>query len=389
MDLSARPFSAIEPSAKGSEAIWQVLEKEPRWAMDVEADSFYRYFEKVCLLQFSTPDADYFFDPLTYPMPDRLRRLLTSLDRTLIVHGADFDIRVLKSSFDLSLGQIFDTNLAARLLGMERFGLKALLASELGVEIDKQEQRSDWSRRPLSASQLQYARQDTMHLLDLARVLEDKLRQAGRLEWLEEECKRLLTVEPTVKVFDPEGWRKIKGAKDLGERGRQVLAALFSWRDHHARRTDKAPFRVIRNEVLLRLAKTFDEQGHGLVRRLSKLRFLPRNIPTEEVVATIEAAFKQPVPSRYRPLKSPKKTPKPSVSKKTLEHLKAKRDDWSQDLHLDPGFLLPLSTLERVAREKPPTTDALRRVEGLTNWRVDILGARLMAALTVMEEPKE
>ena len=155
-------------------------------------------------------------------------------DRPLVIHAADADVRNLKRDFGLKLGRIFDTSLAARILGFEKTGLKDLLHQELGVVIDKGEQRSDWGKRPLSSSQLLYARKDVQHLLALADSLKAKLQQVDRFSWLEEECLWVRDREPTTRVFDQEGWRKVKIAKELDPTGRRVLHAAWTWREKEA-----------------------------------------------------------------------------------------------------------------------------------------------------------
>ena len=169
-DDPSRPFSFLDP--KDSEAL-DHIRAEPWLALDTESDPFHRYFERVCLIQLSTRTRDFVFDPLEFEgIPGVLADIVGDVARTVVLHGAESDVRALKQSFRLTVGTIFDTQLAARFLGKEKTGLKDLLDVELGVKIDKGEQRSNWGRRPLTESQIAYARQDTRHLLPLAERLE-------------------------------------------------------------------------------------------------------------------------------------------------------------------------------------------------------------------------
>lgn len=377
----------LDFSATDIDAQLRSLADAPRLALDTESDPFHRYFEKVCLLQISHDTEDFFFDPLAHGMPDALRAILTDPARTIVMHGADYDVRTLKRSFGLALHRLVDTQLAAQFLGRTNTGLKALLEEELSVVIDKGEQRSDWGHRPLTDKQLVYARQDTQHLLALADALLEKLDALGRVSWLEEECALMLEREPTEKRFDPEGWRKLKGIKEMNKRGRQTLRALFVWREGLAQAQDRPPFRIVRNEGLVRIAADVDRDGPPTVARLERMKFVPKWIDRRRLVAAIAEGLAGPVPDKRPPRKAGKPgVPHTPESKARLEALKLGRAEWAKALGMDPGFLVSGSVLESIAKAAPADLTQLAKIPGMTAWRVAAVGAETLAALAVGPE---
>lgn len=374
----------LDFQAAGVDADLAILEAAPRIALDTESDPFHRYYEKICLLQISTEERDFFFDPLEHGMPDRLRALLTDPNKLMLLHGADYDVRALKQSFDLPLVRLIDTGLAAQFLGRTNTGLKALLEEELSIVIDKGEQRSDWGRRPLTDKQLRYARQDTMHLLPLADRLLGHLDALGRRHWLEEECAALLEKAPAEKVFDPDGWRKIKGSKSLQKRGRQALAALYRWREGEAQEADKPPFRILRSEAMVRLATQIDRQGMLSEKRLKATKTVPNWIDRARVLEAIAEGLEGPVPDA----RGPRKRGKPGIphtprSKAALDALRKGRVEWAAALGMDPGFLVSSAVLEAIAKRAPEDEGTLAAVPGMNRWRMEAIGAQILAAVDV------
>lgn len=399
-----RPASPRPLQILGSDLtpLVQALRTARRVGVDTESDPFHRYFERVCLIQISTEDHDFFVDPLAEGFDQgALAALLGREDGPeWVLHGADGDVRALKQSLGLRLGTLFDTQLAAQFTGQPRTGLKDLLASLLGVEIDKGEQRSDWGRRPLSAQQIAYARQDTQHLVALAATLEDQLRALGRLQWHEEECGLVRGREPTERVFDPESWRKIKGSRELRGPGRRALAAAVAWRDEVARAEDCPAFRVVRSEALLRLARELDRQFPEAQPDAAAVDFTgsalmnPRVLPKESHRMALFDAVLQglaaPDPGRNRPRPpgaSPGKTGAPHT-KALLDRLRAARTEWATELGMDPGFLMSTAVLEKIARDTPQTVAQLREIPGISEWRCQALGDRILGLTAVIQAEK-
>ncbi|MHB1845957.1 MAG: ribonuclease D, partial [Deltaproteobacteria bacterium] len=210
------------------------LERESLVAIDTEANSFHAYFERVCLVQIGLPDVQFLVDPLAVD-PKPLAPIVADPSRLFIVHGGDYDVRILRRDFGFQFGHLFDTMLAAQLMGLPELGLAALLRSRLDVVIEKGEQRSDWGRRPLRPEQLQYAADDVANLIPLHASLAAQLAEKGRVPAAEAAFEKLRHLVAREKRFDPRGFQKLRQARLLGARERDVLAALWLGREEVAR----------------------------------------------------------------------------------------------------------------------------------------------------------
>jgi ribonuclease D len=222
-------------------------------ALDTESNSFHVYRERVCLLQLSTRRGDYVVDPMAVDVRP-LGAVLAS-GRELVLHGADYDVRCLKREYGWSLPRIFDTMAAARRLGSAELGLAALVHAHFGVRLSKDHQRSDWGRRPLSDEQLRYAALDTHFLLPLHARLSGELAARGLADEARREFDRIAAVEPRPKVFDPEGWRRLKAARGLEPAGCEVLRALWVAREEKASESDRPPFKVLGEHAMVAIAR--------------------------------------------------------------------------------------------------------------------------------------
>jgi ribonuclease D len=235
------------------EDLARVLAAEPIIALDTESNSFHVYRERVCLIQISTRTADFIVDPLTID-PRPIGPVLAAAS-AVVLHGADYDVRCLKREYGFSLPGLFDTMAAARRLGRAGLGLSALVEQHFGVRLAKDFQRSDWGRRPLTAEQMGYAALDTHFLLPLHDLLAAELEALGATPAAREEFARIAAVEPRPKVFDPEGWRRLKAARDLDGAGRVVLRALWIAREERASALDRPPFKVMPESALVEVAR--------------------------------------------------------------------------------------------------------------------------------------
>jgi ribonuclease D len=238
--------------ASAFERLLEAVEAHAVVALDTESNSFHVYRERVCLLQLSTSDRDWVVDPFALDVKP-LGALLSR--REVVLHGADYDVRCLKREFGWTLPRLFDTMVAARRLGREGLGLSALVQARFGVKLAKEFQRSDWGRRPLSSEQIHYAALDTHFLIAIRDELAAELERRGLADAALEEFKRIAAVEPRVRVFDKEGWRKLKGARDLDTAGRALLRALWIGREERASALDRPPFKVLPESALVEIAR--------------------------------------------------------------------------------------------------------------------------------------
>jgi ribonuclease D len=234
-------------------ALVERLRPEPVVALDTESNSFHVYRERVCLLQLSTRTGDWIVDPLAVD-PRPLGAVLCD-GRETVLHGADYDVRCLRREYGWRLPRLFDTMAAARRLGRVGLGLSALVEQQFGVRLSKSFQRADWGRRPLSREQLTYAALDTHYLLRIYDALAEELARRGTLEEARKEFDRIASAEPRERVFDAEGWRRLKGARELEPPGRAVLRALWIAREEAARTADRPPFKVLGEAAMVEIAR--------------------------------------------------------------------------------------------------------------------------------------
>lgn len=249
-----RPTQLIETPEALAELMPR-LAAESALALDTESNSFHAYFERVCLVQVSTREADYALDPLKVELGPALRSLFATPGLELVMHAADYDVRTLKRDFGVRFPRLFDTMLAAKVLGSRELGLAALVRQEFQVVLAKEHQRSDWGRRPLSAEQLAYAHTDTRYLLPLRDRLAERLAQEGRAAAAQKLFQRQTTCEPKPKRFDPEGYRKIRGVRSLESGAREVVRALYLLREERAQAANRPPFKVYGDDAILEMVK--------------------------------------------------------------------------------------------------------------------------------------
>jgi len=239
--------------AEGIEALVERISAEPVVALDTESNSFHVYRERVCLIQISTRTSDWVVDALAVD-PRRLEPILAGAP-ALVLHGADYDVRCLKREYGFALPGLFDTMVAARRLGRTELGLSALVERHFGVRLAKVHQRSDWGRRPLTPEQVKYAALDTHFLLPLHDILARELRERSLMDEARKEFGRVAAVEPRPKVFDLEGWKRLKGARELDATGRAILRALWIAREERASALDRPPFKVMPEQAMLEVAR--------------------------------------------------------------------------------------------------------------------------------------
>lgn len=368
-DAAARHLSALAPVRE--------------IAVDTEGASFHKFVDRVYLLQLSTRDFSAIVDPLTVNR-DALAPLGALLERPdveTVFHDADYDLRLLQRDYGWHVRNIFDTRIAAQLLGLKAFGLAALLERYFGAKLDKKHQRADWSMRPLTPDMLDYAAQDTRYLLELRDILRDELEKKGRLAWAREEFARL---EGTKWSEDEAGtgFLRIKGARDLTRRELAVLRELAPWRDGIARDLDRATFRVIGNEQLLEIARlqppTRDDLG--------RIKGIPRGIlekRSDEMLDAVRRGLAVPDPDLPKFPKGPRWDRDPDFDSK-VNVLKTVRDDVSRQLDLDPGVLCARDRMEAVARKSPKSVEELADVAELRKWQREVLGEGFVRALATI-----
>ena len=349
------------------------IRTEPQIAVDTEADSLHSYFDKVCLIQISIPQQDLIVDPLAQIKLDQFGAVLAEPAITKVLHGADYDLRILHRDFGFVITNLIDTSICAQLLGYEAFGLAALLERHFGLKVDKSHQRADWAMRPLPPDMLEYAAMDTRHLVLLAQKLREELIAAGRWEWAQEEFARLEQVRFTERDEDEEPFRRLKRIGSLDRRSLAIARALHGWRDRLARQADRPPFKIIGNDALVDIAKAKTATAEELAQVKTVAEYHRKRYGRDivrivkEALALDESAL--PDKSESKPWERDKQL------EARVNKLKTVRDRVAKELKIDVALLAPRHILTAVAASGSLDVPAMRE------WQKRVLGDALLKAL--------
>lgn len=347
------------------------LLREPRIAVDTEANSLYAYHERVCLIQISTPGANYLVDPLALDDLSPLAPLFAAPDIEKVFHAADYDLLMLRRDFGFTCAHLFDTMWAARILGWPHVGLGDILASTFGVYLNKRYQRYDWGKRPLNAEALTYAWMDSFYLLGLREIQKRELIAAGRWEEAQETFTYLCqTVHPPCSPHADDFFWRIKGVHDLTTGEQQVLYRLHLWRDSQAQQMDRPAVKVISNERLIRLAQVQPRSREELA-SAGLTAYQVRRFGN----GVLKALHGAPVPLPP----SPCNHERPSADVLTrYNNLKAWRREIAACRGVDSDVILPNAVLWELAVHPPTTLEQLRDISGIGPWRQATYGPDLL-----------
>ncbi|MCU0232549.1 MAG: HRDC domain-containing protein [Thermoanaerobaculales bacterium] len=365
-------------SAEGLRAVAERCAAAGCIALDTEADSMHSYFHKVCLVQVTADSHHAVIDPLALAPRDLepLWRVVGDPAVRVLMHGADYDIRVLDRDYSAQVRGLEDTQVMAQLLGEPKTGLAALLEQELGVRLDKKHQRADWGQRPLTRSQVAYAAADTAYLAALAARLQRRLETLGRWSWAEEEFRTLEEVRFVAPPEDPLVFERIKGGHTLRGEARDRLFSLHRWRDGAARELDLPPFKILGNRQLLVLA----EAPPGDLEALAAVEGVSARVARhwgDEVLTHLQAP--SPAPPRTKAPRQPELGPE---ARQRLKRLLAVRDACAGALGLTPGLLCPRVCVEAVVLAAPRHAREQDLVAaGLRGWRLGVLAEAFLKAL--------
>ena len=329
-------------------------------AMDTEADSLHAYPEKLCLVQISHRSGDDLIDPLSRI---NLQPLWSELARhELILHGADYDLRLLRKSQGFVPHKIFDTMLAARLIRAREFGLNHLVQQFLGITLEKGSQKANWARRPLTERMEEYARNDTRHLKPLSDRLREELQNKGRLSWHEETCAQLVAECAVTPAIDADAVWRIKGSTRLSRPALAILRELWNWREQEAIQANTPPFFVLPHEVMTGLADAVarGQVPDGLIpQRLSPNR---RKLLEQAIERGLQAA-----PGDHPRILEYKVHHPDAGERQRFDAIQKRRDQRAAELGIDPTLIASRATLALLAQdpEHPET--------GLMNWQRALL----------------
>ena len=334
------------------------LERADWIAIDTEADSLHAYPEKLCLIQISIDGLDQIVDPLAGLDLTPLLEIFSTHE--LILHGADYDLRLLRKTYGFVPGAIFDTMIAARLIGAREFGLSNLVAAYLGVTLEKGPQKANWARRPLTERMEAYARNDTRFLRPLSSILRSQLEEKGRLEWQSESCQRLINDCASFRPLDPDMMWRVKGSHTLGPRALAVLRELWHWREKEAVKFNRPPHFVLPSEAMVDLAEAAGESD-ALKQMLP--RYLTARRRSDILKAIKKGLAQEQLPGVVR------STPyrQTEAEKKRMHELEKIRNQRSTELQIDPTLIASRAMLVLLAKN----WDA--HVDELMKWQRELL----------------
>lgn len=329
-------------------------------AVDTEADSLHAYPEKICLLQLSTAAGDKLVDPLAGFQLDPLFEALSA--HTLLVHGADYDLRLLRKHHEFVPGAIFDTMLAARLLGEKQFGLGALVERFLGVKLEKGSQKANWARRPLTPKMEAYARNDTHYLKPLADELRSQLETKKRLAWHEESCARLIEDCTRPDPVDEDFVWRVKGSHLLNRAALAVLRELWRWREREAIAANKPPFFILRHEDLVALAE-------AAAQRKPVEPLIPRHLSDRRRAGLIEALKTgvQVAPDQYPEIPRHRGRRPSEAERRRFDEIARRRDRQAEKHGIDPTLIASRAVMVDLAQ----SWDAY--APNLMSWQRELL----------------
>lgn len=355
------------------QALIQALQAQPAIAVDTESNSLYAYHERVCLIQISVPGADYIVDPLAGLDLSPLGEVFADPGVQKVFHAAEQDIAGLKRDFGFQFANLFDTMRAARILGWPRAGLADLLREHFGVYTDKRYQRYNWGQRPLSLDALQYAAWDTRYLLPLRDRQMRELERTGRVRQAAESFARLAQTPPAGPHYGPDAFWRVRAVHSLNDRERAVLWQLYLWRDELARLQDRPPFRVISDEVLVRLARARPRT----LADLAALGRFPRHWLRRYGPAILEAIAR----GESGLVPEPTCVAYSDDEQERYQALREWRRSIAEARGVAPDVILPNAVLRALAVRNPQTPEELAEVDGIGPWARETWGPDILRVL--------
>ncbi len=350
------------------------VENAKEVSIDIEADGLHHYFARVCLIQLNIADKIYIVDPLENINTAMLFQAIGK--KTLILHGGSYDLHLMREDYSFVPEKIFDTMIAAQILGLEKLGLVNLVEKYFKVSLSKGPQKMDWSQRPLLDKMFDYSANDVKYLLQLKNILTKELKEKGRMKWMEENCEKLLLSESFEQHakdnLDEENWR-IKGSYALDRRTLAYLKELWDWREKEAQGANVPVYKIMKNENLIELAVWCASENRPIFSWHLFDKYIKRKIRGEECERARIRARKLP-PSKW-PEKKHQKGSKGGgeVNPIFFDKIKLARDKISAELKMDPAIILTQKIISKIATLKEYDPDILVTKFGLCVWQRDLI----------------
>jgi ribonuclease D len=362
------------------ETVIEEIKTETILAVDTEANSLFAYQEQVCLIQLSSPSADYIIDPLSLSDLTPLGELFYDPTIEKVFHASEYDLLILYEDYKFEFQNLFDTMLAAQILGRQKLGLDALLEELVGLKVDKKYQRSNWGRRPLPEDMLLYAQVDTHYLIQVRQLLVDELKAKDLLDIASEDFTRACQVHLQHREDRIAPCWRINGARKLPPQQAAVLASLCEYRENVARELDRPVFKVIGAGTLLQLA----EQTPTSKAQLMKLE-LPGKKNIQRHADGLLDAIK--VGLSAKPLYPPKKQRVDDHYLAREQALKNWRKFTARKMDVNSAVILPRDLLYQVISANPQTLAELDDVLKDVPWRRSKFGEEILSVLKRANQP--
>lgn len=366
------PFVAINQAQLSRLAA--LFAKEKILAVDTESNSLHAYRERLCLVQFSTDTEDALVDPLAVEDLSPLAEIFADAKIEKIFHAAEYDLIVLNRDYGFAFANLFDTMMAARILGRKKVGLGNLLEEEFGIKLEKRFQRADWGQRPLSPQLLDYARLDTHHLIELRNKLKAELEEKGRWELAKEDFERLpQLIKATGEPQEQDVWR-IKGARDLKPQQAAILQELARYREGKAAAADVPLFKIMGDSTLSAIAAA---QPHS-ADELKEIEGMTAGQIQRHGKSLLEAVARG---EKAAPLRRPKREPYDEAYVERLDKLRAWRKAAGQEMDVESDVALPRDIMEAVAKTNPTKLSQIEPLMARVPWRLENFGTQIITAL--------
>jgi ribonuclease D len=372
--MSSPTHTTLLTEAEQLDALVASLAEEKLISVDTESNGLHAFREQVCLIQFSTAQDDYLVDPLAIEDLSPLAKIFSNPEIEKIFHASEYDLIVLQRDFGWKFANLFDTMIAARILGKKKVGLGGLIEAELGIKLAKRFQKADWGKRPIPADMLDYARLDTHYLIQLRRKLKDELKEGGRWPMAEEDFARLpKAISTPTPTADADIWR-VKGARDLQPQQRAILSKLVDYRRARAEKADVPLFKIIGDRTLSAIAAA---EPRGIA-QLEQIEGMSTGQIRRHGRALLDAVKEG---ASAEPIQRPRRGNYDEDFADRVETLRNWRKLAARKMEVESDVILPRDLMEKIARENPGNMQALNALLSDLPWRRAEYGEEIFETL--------
>jgi len=349
-----------------------LLQEKGVMAIDTESSGYFTYFQDLCLIQISSGDFHCLVDPLSDIDLSRLLELFANPGIIKIFHGAASDIQLIRSTYSCSFKNVFDTLFASQMVGHESCSLQSLVKFYYGKEIDKDEQKSDWRRRPLSSAQLDYAHADTIYLEGLMKQLLDEIESKNMREEVFAEFEDIANTPPQKRRnIDMNGWMRIPGSQKLAPQKIDQIIHLYIIREKLAREENIAPFRLLNNAGMMKLIQ---KKPKTIEEILGCVRIHPKMIKSDgENILNVLSGKSERIELPETEAVFPD-----GAAQALFKDLKHWRSLISDKRGISVSLILSNKILQKLSEERPGTFEELSNLKLMNPWKLEKYGKSIL-----------